>query len=279
MHKMKELHRIIEREVELRNREPGQLNVDHVDESGEAIAGDGIDCSECLNKGFLFAVVDDVSVGSTMVVRPCKCAKQRALVRRIRESGLADKLDDYTFENFDAAEPWQQAMVVTGKRYISDGIGAGHWLYLGGQSGSGKTHIATAVVGQMISTMDVLCVTWPQMAQRLKAAAMDGPVYASEIQPLQEAGLLLIDDFFKPTRSDGSLSVSGADVRLAFDIIDSRYLSEKPTIISSEWFLTELIDIDEAVGGRIFDKCHKYTVNVRRDKARNHRYHYADAVV
>jgi hypothetical protein len=46
-------------------------------------------------------------------------------------------------------------------------------------------------------------------------------------------------------------------------------LNRLPTIISSEWHIGELAEMDEAVASRIYERCGEFMVNVRRDKSRN----------
>lgn len=49
------------------------------------------------------------------------------------------------------------------------------------------------------------------------------------------------------------------DINLAFELINHRYLdSTKSTIISSERTMEELMSIDEALGGRIYEKSRGY---------------------
>jgi hypothetical protein len=62
-----------------------------------------------------------------------------------------------------------------------------------------------------------------------------------------------------------------ADVNLAFEIINARGAANKITIISSECTLTDLIDIDEAVGGRIKQKCGAHCWSIDPDRSKNYR--------
>jgi DNA replication protein DnaC len=50
--------------------------------------------------------------------------------------------------------------------------------------------------------------------------------------------------------------VTPADVNLAFEILNYRYVNRRlVTILSSEKTIEEILDIDEAVGSRIFERC------------------------
>jgi DNA replication protein DnaC len=64
---------------------------------------------------------------------------------------------------------------------------------------------------------------------------------------------------------------TAADVRLAFEIINYRVVSKLPTIISSEFTLGELVDIDQAVAGRIAEMAEFNAINITPDIKKNYR--------
>lgn len=264
-------------EAEAMNRRPGALNVEHVNAKGETVPGDGIDCTKCLNRGVVYGVSYYPGRGASLGVMVCECCTQRTAVKRLRESGLADSVKRYTFESFQAVEPWQRAMLEIAEKYAAQGAQAGAWMYFGGNPGAGKTHLATAIVGKLIRERDVIYAVWPQLAQALKASVMDDEAYDRQMRRYQRAEVLLLDDFLKPgrDRKGNEEGASAADMRLSFDLLNYRYLNRLPTIISSEWHIGELAEMDEAVASRIYEMAGEYVVNIRRDKARNWRYRNA----
>ena len=53
-----------------------------------------------------------------------------------------------------------------------------------------------------------------------------------------------------------------ADVKLAFELLNARYNdTAKLTLISTEWSLEGLLDIDEALGSRIYERAKKHWLN------------------
>lgn len=274
-----EFKRVAE-EAEAMNRRPGTLNTEHVNAKGETMPGDGIDCSKCLNRGLIYGVSYYPGRGASLGVMVCECNTERTAVKRLRESGLADSVKRYTFESFQAVEPWQRAMLEIAEKYAAQGAKNGAWMYFGGNPGAGKTHLATAIIGKLIRELDVCYSVWPQMAQALKATVMDDEAYDRQMRRYQRAEVLLLDDFLKPGRDrrGNEEGASAADMRLAFDLLNARYLNRLPTIISSEWHIGELADMDEAVASRIYEMCGEYVVNIRRDKARNWRYRNAKLI-
>ena len=83
-----------------------------------------------------------------LVAQECECMPARETLARIRKSGLESVLRTNTFERYLAKEPWQVRIKQEALRYLSDHNG--RWFFIGGQAGAGKTHICTALVGQLI---------------------------------------------------------------------------------------------------------------------------------
>ena len=66
--------------------------------------------------------------------------------------------------------------------------------------------------------------------------------------------MLYIDDFLKGRITD-------ADINLAFELINARYNRRETaiTIISSELDLGTVTKLDEALGGRIYERARNYS--------------------
>jgi DNA replication protein DnaC len=145
------------------------------------------------------------------------------------------------------------------------------WLLFCGQSGSGKTHLCTAVCRHLLMAgEEVRYMPWRQDIRELKSMESTNQVEA--LKKLQTAPILFIDDLFKTGRAaDGSCNPTAADVNLAFDIINYRYTKRLPTVISTERSPAELVDIDEAVGGRIVEMAQGHTYCIEKKQGRNYR--------
>jgi len=260
------------------NATPGAIGRDVIAPDGRRIKGDGYNCTLCNNRGMVWIVQEDPDEPH-LLAKPCGCLAIRNSIQRLRDSGLEGAIERFTFENFEAKEPWQVKMLEYSKRYVAEGADDCKWLYFGGQPGSGKTMLATAVTGELLKRgMEARYVVWPQIAKRLKALAMDAEAYEAEIEPLQTVQLLYLDDFLKPIGLRNASSVTQADVRLAFEILNQRMVDRLPTIISSEWYVRELADIDEALASRIYEASTGYRVDVKRERNRNYRWRDAETI-
>lgn len=107
---------------------------------------DGYDCPICRNKGYLRVVTEEGGIPNAWM-RPCQCQKVRQSIRQMRRSGLQHIIQDYTFAKFQATEPWQQKLKAAAQAYAQSLEG---WFFFGGQSGSGKTHLCTAICRQAL---------------------------------------------------------------------------------------------------------------------------------
>ena len=236
---------------------------DYNNSEGDLNTIDGYDCKICKNKGFIASVDNnDCEVHSF-----CQCQRIRATLRRARQSGLNDILSKYTFDKYNATEDWQIAIKDKAQRFCKDDYS--QWFYIGGQVGSGKTHICTAISGNYIKAgKDVRYMLWCEESKKLKALVNDRS-YSDEIAKYKNADVLYIDDFLKV--KNGETPTNG-DINLAFEIINHRLLSkDKITIISSEKTLDEVLDYDEGTMSRVVEKAGYYIVNIVRDRHKNYR--------
>lgn len=224
----------------------------------------GYECAKCKNKGVIYFARDDGSPEA----RSCTCAPIRKCVRKMEQSGLRSIIRDYTFDAFETTEQWQDKLKQSAMDYEKAPKG---WFLVCGQSGAGKTHICTAICReQLLKGVTVQYMPWRDDAAKIKAMALDGESRAEAVAELKKAPLLYIDDLFKTGKgADGANRPTAADVNLAFEIINYRYINRLPTIISTEKLPEELLEIDEATGGRVLELAR--TLVIPRNMKSNYR--------
>lgn len=216
------------------------------------------DCPKCKNRGYV-AVIED----GEMRMAYCSCRVIRLSRRLLAESGINE---DYTLENYKPKDEWQKRILKAAQNYTLNPQG---WFYMGGQVGSGKTHICTGIVRKLIDVgNEARYMRWRDDSTKIKASIKCPEDYSNLIEPLKTVKVLYIDDFWKTTSGEPTT----ADVNLAFEILNARYNNkELITIVSSEYYADELMDIDEAVGSRIYERAKNNRINVVRDRKRNYR--------
>lgn len=212
-----------------------------------------------------------------LIAQECKCAAVKRARRLLQRSGLAEFVDRMTFDGFTVKTPAQELLKMTGMEYVKrmielkDSDEVKPWMYVGGNPGAGKTHICTAVCGELIKNgIPVKYMQWLTDARRLKFIN-DPDEFNNEAAKYTTPEVLYIDDLFKQKYSESPVFTE-ADIRVAFTILNDRYNMRKPTIISSEWDLIgNLIASDEGTFSRVYDMCKGYTVIVDRRKDNNYR--------
>lgn len=176
---------------------------------------------------------------------------------------MEDMLTRYTFDAYIANDEQRARLKKAAKSFTDASHG---WWYISGMAGSGKTHLCTAICAEMIGAgYNTQYVLWRDITTRLKSLILDTERYGQEIRRLKTVPVLYVDDFFKGTVTD-------ADINLAFEIINARYnVSSCRTIISSELPITRILEIDEALGSRIYERAKGFTFNAPKENWRlNH---------
>lgn len=234
----------------------------------------GVDCPDCHNKGVIMTNRQAENGLWETRVRECKCMTTRRSIRRLVCSGLKDVTSTYTFRRYEAEKPWQKRLKEAAMGYVQDiRAGGTGWLYVGGQSGCGKTHLCSAVAAQLLKDgMGLRYMVWRDELRKLKAVA-NSPEYGEMLNEWKTVRVLYIDDFFKAARDQyGRMQPSEADVRIAFELLNYRSNDKSLlTIISSELSLDEIADIDEAIAGRIAQHAAGHCVTVAPDRDKNYR--------
>lgn len=214
----------------------------------------GVDCEICGNTGYIL-----IKNNGELFTRECPCMKKRRSLRSIRKSGISDMLSRYTFENYETPDEKREKIKKIAENYVNQDTG---WFFIAGKSGSGKTHICTAICKALIEQgKEVKYMLWRDESVALKSCVTEEE-YQEKIQKLKLAPVLYIDDFWKG-------NVTDADVNLTFEILNSRYIdSGKRTVISSEMTLPDVISRDEAIGSRIYERSRGFRIQAPNENWR-----------
>ena len=209
----------------------------------------GEDCPICKNRGKVAFIAD----GNIFMVRDCECMERRRQMRNLERSGLKSLAERCTFDTYETPGKEQKHAKEKALQFLQS---PGSWFVISGSSGSGKTHLCTAMCTELIKrNRKVLYMRWREAVPKLKALVTISDLYEKEIEQYKLVDVLYIDDFFKG-------NVTQADINIAFEIIDHRYSVDKlQTIISSEKSPTDLAAFDAAIAGRIYERSKGFCIN------------------
>lgn len=212
--------------------------------------------SKCVLCGGVGLVVDMQS----RMAKVCGCMKARRAEELMRTSNISDEFAGKSFDTFALKDADRRVITAfqTAKRY-SDGLvermknGEGMkgcpWLGLLGVPGSGKTHLAHAVVKPLFELgVKVLFFNWVSSFKEWMAwYNSDRENRVDEIrQELYHCDLLVMDDLCKE-------SVKETWVQETYGIIDYRYRKGLPIIYTSEYYAGLIEMLSEATASRLFE--------------------------
>ena len=135
------------------------------------------DCEICHDTGMVPVTDEDGVVRQAR----CECYQRKRAERLLKASGLENVIDQQTFDTFIAETTTQQVMKHEAKQYLGDLLKAREewnprapWFYIGGNPGSGKTHICTAICGELLKrNIGVKYMKWVEESKRLKFNVRD----------------------------------------------------------------------------------------------------------
>ena len=194
----------------------------------------------------------------------------------MRQSGLSEALDTQTFETFVTKTETQRKIKEAAEKYLERlfedrDSQRRPWFYIGGNPGCGKTHICTAICGEILKkNVGVRYMQWLDVSRKLKASVNDED-FEDEVAEYINVSVLYIDDLLKQKYTENP-TFTEADIKIAFTILNARYLQNKPTIISSEWDLVnQLLPADEGVFSRVYERCKGNRLTIERKIENNFR--------
>lgn len=225
----------------------------------EYIGGDGLlYCAEC--DAPKQGRVDSLHDGPILFRRRCDCEREEEIeaeIERLRGQCIeSDKFRCVTFADDDRSDRKTGEIL---RRYAEkwaemqkENIG----LLLHGEVGGGKTFWTACIANAIIADEarkgtkggwrgPVLLTT--AQALRDKAQKDYGSQKARVLDSVREVGLLILDDF-------GFEKKTSASDELLFDIINARYDSGKPLIVTTNLTLAELSNAQDVKARRIFDR-------------------------
>ena len=196
-----------------------------------------------LNKCFLCDGLGLIYNDETKRYSNCKCQQNERLIKALENTGLSKEQLKKSFKDFD---PWNDDVKrmkdVATSFYLSfEKIkdSDNNSLALLGESGSGKTHLISALINNFVSnkSLDIAYISYIDTVTELKQNVLNAEVYKKKMDRYKKCQMLVIDDLFKGGYTD-------SDIRIMMEIINYRYSFKKPMMISSEFFIEDLIKIE-----------------------------------
>lgn len=167
----------------------------------------------------------------------CQCvakARQQVAFNIERNRKQADIPKLYQTMTFDTLEIGGNSNTVAMAQKLAHGDSS-KGLYLFGDPGVGKTHIAIATLQVYLDRGSGLFYTMPQLAGQLRSLVKDDEALSALIDKAKTVGLLVIDDM-------GAEKWTEYIGERMFELLNDRYVNQRLTIITSNLSLDDLAD-------------------------------------
>ena len=191
------------------------------------------DCSMCEDTGYFKGKI-------------CECVKKKATELVYNELNKDVTLSDYTFEKFslsfypdkdeNGVNPYEIMTKISGfcVKYASEFTLDSENLVFFGKTGLGKTHLCLAIANDVIAKgYNVVYGPISKIIGQIETEHFAGGQEKIALKKVCDCDLLVLDDL--GTEFDTSFVLS-----TVFDIINSRLLNKKPTIINTNLNLVDL---------------------------------------
>ncbi|UQY33571.1 ATP-binding protein [Pseudomonas fulva] len=178
-------------------------------------------------------------------------AVRERMERRLGEAMIPKRFQGKRFDAYRAETPEQQQALRICEAYARDfpqNYEAGRCLLLLGTVGTGKTHLANAILHEVVTRHGMLGVyrTVTGILQYVKGSYDHAATYseAEAFQALVAPHLLVIDEA-------GATKATEFELATLFTVINGRYEQQKPTVVISN---LELDGLHRAIGDRCVDR-------------------------
>lgn len=182
---------------------------------------------------------------------PCACAcngaededKAELIAANRRQSGIDGRYSRADFEKFDETPENKEVFeaclrfALRFEKVRKRGMG----IYLHGQSGTGKTYLA-ACIGNMLleSGVEVFFANVNTILSEIRYAYSQRNSELPIVQKYMNAEFMIFDDIGTEKYSTRTEAMSFAQDKF-FQIIDGRYIRQKPTVFTSNYTLEQLV--------------------------------------
>lgn len=206
-------------------------------------------CALCQDEWVLFDDNGDA--------RQCGCVAKVRIQKLFKASHITPAFSAKTFANFDikGKSKTVASMFHGARKYamkFNDIKKTEHnWLLMCGQPGSGKTHLSMAIANELLhQSIPVLYIPHVEIINELLAGMRRDEDISTKTQGMKTAPVLIWDDLWKQFGD----RPQPFELKLAFEVINYRYLHCLPTIINTEREPKNLVMIDEATGSRMIER-------------------------
>ena len=189
-------------------------------------------CPKCQGTGWLLE-----DAGGSQVAKRCSCYSQRWRQSLLDQANIPRRYQSCTLDNFDIRNDSLKAALKICRQFVKNFPAQDVGLLFIGPCGVGKTHLAVAVIQELIKTKDAACIFYDfrDLIREIQSTfTPDSTLSESDVlTPVFQSEVLVLDEL-------GAKRTTAWVEETVFYIINHRYNHKKMTL-----FTTNYPDIDE----------------------------------
>ncbi len=184
-------------------------------------------CPKCEGMGW---VLDPTPQGPR--ARRCGCYEERRVLSLWTQAGVPSRYQNCSFQNFEVHDDSQRDALKIARQFVKNYPIQEVGLLFIGPCGVGKTHLAVALLQELVRTKKASCrfYDFRELIRDIQNTfTPDSPVTESDVlQPVFQSSVLVLDEL-------GAKKSSAWVEETVFFIINSRYNAKKLTIFTSNY--------------------------------------------
>ena len=176
---------------------------------------------------------------------PCRCRVGNEREARRRSARIPERYRNCTLTNYRPQEPSQEKAKAAARRFVADYPAVDLGLLFVGPVGVGKTHLAVAVLAELVDTMGIRGVfcDFTDLLARIQATFSRGSEESEDdvLQIYRDAELLVLDELGARRPTDWARDV-------LYGLLNTRYNRKRVTLLT-----TNFGDAPEKPGGETLE--------------------------
>jgi DNA replication protein DnaC len=191
------------------------------------MASHPVPCAACGGLGWILENVD-----GRKLARSCACREGLLRSERVGAAGIPERYRDCRFESFyDTNLSLKKAKSVA-REFVDTWPAVEAGILLLGPSGRGKTHLACAILSELVETKGVagLYVDFSDLLMKIQTSFRPDADLSKEsiLQPMAEVELLVLDELGASKPHPWVLDV-------LYNLLNTRYNRKRVTIVTSNF--------------------------------------------